>query len=153
MSILSDIFDFFINAFRGIIKFLKDNFLLIVLIVVGLYFLAPGLLTAIGGWLATAGITVGGWIATAAAAAWTWLGTLSLTEALWGLAAVWFISDPEGAIEFVTESIATVVTGLVEAVSEGLGLPGLIMGGLALYFFIGRDKDDKPADQLENGVI
>lgn len=145
MSFLSSIIDFFKELFSGIIKFLKENLLLIILIVVGIYYLAPGLLTAIGEWLVSAASATWSWLGSAAGAAFEWLGSLGMADMLLLGAAVWFVSDPEGFVEFV----AGVITKFVSAVSEGLGLPTMAMIGFGLYLFMSSDSKEEE----DNGAL
>lgn len=149
MGFLSDIFAFFKDLFSGIIKFLKDNFLLLVLIGIGIFFFFPGAWAAIIGWLSAAG----GWIWAGIAAVGTWLGGFTLGELLLGAAAVWFLSDPEGAIEFIADAIQEVTAAVAGGIVEGLGGSNLLIAGLAgfgLWLWLGKSDDDEEAPISEN---
>lgn len=135
MGILSSLFDFFADIFSSIWTFMKDNWLVILLIVVAVLLMNPAIAASIWGWLSTSGIIA-------------WLGELTLMQWLVGAVGVWFLSDPAGAIEYVTDVITEVISTVAEGVSNALGLPKLAMiaglGIAAYYFFV---KDDGKEEQ------
>jgi hypothetical protein len=137
MSILSGLFGFLQNLFSGLLDFLSDNLLLIILILVAIYFLAPVLWETIATWVSELAI----W--PAIAAVWGWLSGFSLVDVLVGSLVIWFLTDPEGVVQFVADSVGTIVGAVASGLSEGLGLPTLFTIGIGLYFFMNRKKKDR----------
>jgi hypothetical protein len=137
MSLFSDIFSFLKDLFQGLLDFLKDNLWLIVLVLVAIYLWYPEIWATILEFLAPIG--------QAAASVWGWLSGIGLTDLLVGAAALWFIIDPAGFTEAVTSFVREAVTAVASGISEGLGLPGILLAGAGLWlFFKSRDKDKDP---------
>lgn len=137
MSILSSLFDFFGSIFNDLWDFMKENWLLILIVVLAVVLMNPALLTTIGAWLETAGVVL------------TWIGA-NFVELLLGGMFVWLLVDPEGAISFVTDTIGEVVS----TVSSALGLDKLALWavlGVGTYYFFIKDKDKKN-DSEQAGV-
>jgi hypothetical protein len=145
MGIFSDIFNFFKDLFSGIFDFLKEYLLIIVLVLVAIYFMNPALFSAIIDWLAATALSFGGWVATQAGAFWGWLEGFSMLELLVGAAALWVIEDPQGAIEFLSDAIQSVVGAVTSGVVDALGLKGLfaIAVGVGAVYFLGKGDKKK----------
>lgn len=152
MGILSNLFDFLKDFWVGLIAFLEKYLLVIILIVVAIYFMNPELLNAIITWIVEAAATVGGWLVTAATTVGGWIATFVSAYPIIGPLTLWYLADPEGMVETITElttaavDIAADALGtFASAVSEGLGLPTLAAVAVGLWFFFGRDKgEDRP---------
>ena len=147
MSWLSNLFGFFTEFFAGLINFIKQHWLVILIAVAAVILLNPALAVAIGTWFTAAATTVGGWLALGATSIGIWLGSLSLTQLLIGAAALWVISDPDGAIGFITDAIVEVTTALAAGVAAGvssiIGKPVMYAAGaLGLLWLVGRDNDE-----------
>jgi phage-related protein len=140
MSIFSDIFDFLKNLFSALWKFLKENLWIIVLALVAIYLWAPSLWATIWGWISTVAWPA---IVSAASSVWTWIGDLTPTELLTGAAALWFVSDPEGAIDTVSDVVFSLTEAVTGGVASGLGLPGLAIAAVGFWLFFGKDDDKK----------
>jgi hypothetical protein len=129
MSFLSSLFDWFKDLFSGIWDWLKEHWLIVLLVVLAVCLMNPALMSAVWTWLSQS------WIVTSLGA---WFGEFALTDWLWFGAGIWFLADPQGAIETVTEIIADTIETIASAVSSGLGLPTLALGIAALYLFTHR---------------
>lgn len=147
MGILSDLFSFFSDLFSKLFTFIKENWLVILLLVAAVLLMNPALAAAIWTWISATAVAIGGWIAGIASTFFAWLGQFSMLELLLGAAAIWVISDPEGAIEFVGDVIEEVTTSVGDALSSVFGSPALLLAlGAGLFFLM---KDDKKEDTGE----
>jgi Flp pilus assembly pilin Flp len=142
MGLLSGLFDFLKSLFEGIINFLKEYGLYIILILVAIYIVNPTLWSTISTWLSSVGGTIWSYISAGASALGGWLNGFQLTELLTGLAAVWFITDPEGVVTFIADTVSEFVEAVAGGISSGLGLPTLAAVGLGLWFLT-KSKDKK----------
>jgi hypothetical protein len=178
-DLLDAIFGWIKAVWDKIWEFIKENWLIILLIVVIWYAPqiaawlessgAPAFLVDSFSWIGSA-VTptlhlIGGYVTSALSAigeaTWGFLTSESIgwaVKALVVLGGAYLIAPEEAAAiidaatEFATDVVVDVVSAIASGVSDAIGLPALAMGGIALYFFFSGRKKDKQQKALEGAL-
>jgi phage-related protein len=134
MGILSGLFDWFTDFFKGLLSTLQNEFLWVFAVTLPVF---------AGINLVSAQVT--SWILDAAL--WIWDATGNLLESLWGSilgfvegAIEWILTLADKLITFVADEIAAILTTVGSAIFGSLG--PFVLVALGLWFLINKGDDN-----------